>query len=187
MELHLSLHLCVVAIEKGAFGSPLTKGRQLYLLLQIFKTLEKSEFCVLVKHCSLMGKEYCSSKVMAWLVLFGLCSVEDISRQCIHHFAWKNASMFQSVVHNKKEFLRKYVTMDETWIPHFTPESNRQSAEWTAAGESRPKWQNMQTLAGKVLTSVFWVAQGILFINYLEKERTINSKYYIVLLVCLKE
>ena len=39
----------------------------------------------------------------------------------------------------KKEFLRKYVTMDETWIHHFTPESNRQSAEWTAAGESRPK------------------------------------------------
>ena len=27
------LHLGVVAIEKGAFGSPSTKGRQLYLLL----------------------------------------------------------------------------------------------------------------------------------------------------------
>ena len=27
----LPLHLSVVAIKKGAFGSPLTKGRQLYL------------------------------------------------------------------------------------------------------------------------------------------------------------
>ena len=43
---------------------------------------------------------------------------------------------------NKKEFLHKYVTMDETWIYHFTLQSNQLSAEWTAAGESclkRPK------------------------------------------------
>ena len=40
---------------------------------------------------------------------------------------------------NKKEFLRKYVTMDKTWIHHSTRESNRLSAEWTAAGESHPK------------------------------------------------
>ena len=68
--------------------------------------------------------------------------------------------------------------MDETWI-HFTPESNWQSAEWIAAGESRPKWPKTQTSAGKILASVLWDAQGILFINYLEKERSINSEYYI--------
>ena len=45
----------------------------------------------------------------------------------------------------------------------------------------------MQTSAGKVLAFVFWDAQGILFINYLEKGRIINSEYYIALLVCLKE
>ena len=40
---------------------------------------------------------------------------------------------------NKKEFLHKHVTMDETWIYHFTSESNQQSAGWTTAGECRPK------------------------------------------------
>ena len=39
----------------------------------------------------------------------------------------------------KKDFLRRYVTMDETWIHNYTPESKRSSVEWTAAGESRPK------------------------------------------------
>ena len=34
---------------------------------------------------------------------------------------------------------------------------------------------------------IFLDVQGILFINYLEKGRTINSKYYITLLVHLKE
>ena len=88
---------------------------------------------------------------------------------------------------NKKEFLCTYVTMDETWIHDFTPESNRQSDEWTAAGESRPKWPKMQTSAGNVLASIFWDAQGILFIDYLEKGRTINSEYYTALLVRQKE
>ena len=65
--------------------------------------------------------------------------------------------------------------MDETWIHHFTLESNQQSAEWTAAGESRPKQPKMQTSAGKVLASVFWDARGIWFVDYLEKGRTINN------------
>ena len=66
--------------------------------------------------------------------------------------------------------------MDETWIHHFTLKSNCQSAEWTAVGESHPKPSKIQTSAGKVLASVFWNAQDILFISYLEKGRTINSK-----------
>ena len=35
----IPLHLSVVAIEKGAFWSPSTKGRQLYLLLLIYAKL----------------------------------------------------------------------------------------------------------------------------------------------------
>ena len=89
--------------------------------------------------------------------------------------------------HNKKEFLHKYVTMDETWINHFTLESNWQLAEWTAAGKSHPKRPKTQTSAGKVLAAIFCDVQSILFINYLEKGRTNNSEYYIVLLVHLKK
>ena len=77
--------------------------------------------------------------------------------------------------------------MDEIWIHHFTPELNQLSAEWTAAGESRLKQPKMQISAGKVLASIFWDVQDILFIDYLEKGRTINSKYYIALLIPLKE
>ncbi|XP_025156069.1 histone-lysine N-methyltransferase SETMAR-like [Harpegnathos saltator] len=87
---------------------------------------------------------------------------------------------------NKQEFFCRYVTMDETWIHHYTPESNRQSAEWRAAGESRPKRPKTQQSAGKVMASVFWDAHGIIFIDYLEKGKTINSEYYIALLERLK-
>jgi hypothetical protein len=30
---------------------------------------------------------------------------------------------------NKNEFFRRYITMVETWLLHYTPESNRQSTE----------------------------------------------------------
>ena len=92
-----------------------------------------------------------------------------------------------ATVSTYKKFFCKYVTMEETWIHHFTPDSNQRSAEWTAAGESCPKRLKTQTSASKVFASVFWDAQGILFIDYLQKGRTINSEYYLVLLVRLKE
>ena len=100
----------------------------------------------------------------------------DESKSCLDMFT-----------RNKSEFLRRYITMDETWIHHFTPESNRQSAEWHAAGESRPKRPKTQQLAGKVMASVFWDAHGIIFIDYLQKGQTINSDYYIALLERLKD
>ena len=88
---------------------------------------------------------------------------------------------------NKMDVFMRYETMNEIWIHHYTPESNWQSAEWTANGENRPKRPKTQMSAGKVLAPVFWDAHGILFIYYLGKEITINSKYYMALLLRLKE
>ena len=82
----------------------------------------------------------------------------------------------------KKDFLRRCVTMDETWIHYYTRETKGSSAEWIAAGESRPKRPKTQQWAGKVMASVFRDAHGILFIDYLEKGKNINSDYYMALL-----
>ena len=82
----------------------------------------------------------------------------------------------------RKDFLRRYVTMDETWIRHYTPETKRSSSEWRAAGESRPKRSKTQLWADKVMASVFWNMHGILFMDYLEEGKTINSDYYMALL-----
>ncbi|KAF7277396.1 hypothetical protein GWI33_007840 [Rhynchophorus ferrugineus] len=81
---------------------------------------------------------------------------------------------------DKPEFFRRYVTM--TWFHYFTPKSNRQSSEWTA---HTPK--EMQQSIGKVMASVFWDTHGIIFNDYLEKGRTINSNYFITLLELLKD
>jgi len=44
----------------------------------------------------------------------------------------------------------------------------------------------MQKSAGNVLTSIFWDQDGILLIDYLSKGQTINAKYYLSLLIQMK-
>jgi hypothetical protein len=45
----------------------------------------------------------------------------------------------------------------------------------------------VQKSAGKVLASIFWDQDGILLIDYLLKGQTINTEYYLSLLMLLKD
>ena len=40
---------------------------------------------------------------------------------------------------NSNEFLRRFVTVDETWINYNTPETKQQSEQWVFPGEPAPK------------------------------------------------
>lgn len=83
---------------------------------------------------------------------------------------------------NPDEFLRRYITVDETWVHYYTPESTQQSKQWVLPGESAPKRPKAQKSAGKVMATIFWDARGIIFIDYLEKGKTITGEYYAALL-----
>lgn len=80
----------------------------------------------------------------------------------------------------KGEFYRWYVTMDKTWLRYNTPEKRTYD-------ESRPRRHKTQKTAGKVMAIVFWDAQGILLIDYLEHGKIIDKDYFMTLLVRLKE
>jgi len=86
-----------------------------------------------------------------------------------------------------KDFLSRLVTMDETWLYHYDPETKQQSMEWWHSSSPRPKKFQVQKSAGKVLTSIFWDQDSILLIDYLPKGQTINAEYYSSLLVQLKD
>jgi hypothetical protein len=84
---------------------------------------------------------------------------------------------------NKTDFVRRFITMDETLIHHYTPESKQQSKRWTEVGCSAPNKTRSFPSAGKVMASVLRDAEGILFIDYLEKGKTITGEYYSNLLI----
>jgi hypothetical protein len=75
-----------------------------------------------------------------------------ISEQCLRCFN-----------KNKTDFVHRFITMDETWIHHYTPESKEQSKLWTEFGSSVPKKTRLVPSAAKVMASVFWDAEGIFF------------------------
>jgi histone-lysine N-methyltransferase SETMAR len=77
--------------------------------------------------------------------------------------------------------------MDETWIHHYTPESKQRSNQLKEAGCSTPKKTMSVPSTGKVMALVFWDAEGVLFIDYLEKIKTITGEYYSNLLTRLDE
>jgi hypothetical protein len=70
-------------------------------------------------------------------------------------------------------------------IHHYTLESKQQSKQWTEAGCSALKETRSVPSVGKFVASVFWDAEGILFIAYLEKGKTITGEYYSNLLTRL--
>lgn len=87
---------------------------------------------------------------------------------------------------NEPDFLQRFITVDETWIHHYTPETKEQSKQWIAKGEPAPKKAKTVSSAGKVMATVFWDSHGIILIDYLQKGKTITGEYYASLLDKLK-
>jgi len=122
---------------------------------EIAETIGFSKECVgYILHEELDMKKLCARWVQHLLTADQKRTCMKIPEQCLEHFN-----------KNKTDFVHPFITMDETWIHHYTPESKQQSKQWTEAGCS----------AGKVMALVFWDAEGILFINYLEKGKTVTG------------
>jgi histone-lysine N-methyltransferase SETMAR len=125
-------------------------------------------------HEELDMKKLCARWVPRLLTADQKCTRMKISEQCLERSD-----------KNKIDFVCRFITMDETWIHHYTPESKQQSEPWTEAGCSAPKKTRSVPSAGKVMESVFWDAEGILCIDYLEKGKTKTGEYYSNLLTRL--
>jgi histone-lysine N-methyltransferase SETMAR len=108
-------------------------------------------------------KKLCARWVLRLLTAYQKHTRMKISEQCLEHFN-----------KNKTNFVHRLITMDETWIHHYIPESKQLSNQWTEAGCSGPKKTRSVPSAGKIMASVFWDAEGILFIDYLEKGKKNN-------------
>lgn len=88
-------------------------------LIEIADTLKISKERVgHILHEYLGMRKLCAKWVPRELTIDQKQQRVDDSEQCL-----------ELINRNKSEFLRRYVTMHETWLHHHTPESNRQSGE----------------------------------------------------------
>ena len=95
-------------------------------------------------------------------------------------------AIFALFRHNADDFLRRYITVDETWIHHYTPETKQQSIQ-AFEGERALKKAKTVKSASKVMATIFSDARGISYTDYLEKGQTITGAYYASLLHRLSE
>ena len=80
------------------------------------------------------------------------------------------------------DFLSHLVNVDETWVHYYEPENKAQRRQSVGPGSLRPKKFKTQPSAGKVMTTVFWDAQGVIMLDFLAKKSTITGAYYANLL-----
>lgn len=75
-----------------------------------------------------------------------------------------------------------YVTVDETWIHHYTPKTKRNDSLSNGFHlVSRPRRRYYKIC--KVMTTICWNFKCIIYANYLEKGKKIIGQYYADLLV----
>ncbi|XP_076044748.1 histone-lysine N-methyltransferase SETMAR-like [Oratosquilla oratoria] len=91
----------------------------------------------------------------------------------------ENLELFEA---DREDFMARFVTMDESWVHHYQPETKEQSKQWKHASSPTPKKAKVTVSAGKVMASVFWDARGVLLVDYLSKGHTITRQYYADLL-----
>ena len=76
-------------------------------------------------------------------------------------------------------FLKSVITVDETWVRHYDPLTRRESKQWKKKAERTPLKQKIGPTSGKLMCTVFFDAEGIVFTDFLPKGKTINSAQYI--------
>lgn len=111
-------------------------------------------------------------------------TLEKLSYSFTVLFIFHDLAKFRS---NKAEFLHSFITMNETWFHNFTFWKERPVKQRTEKEKVAPKKPKTVAPIGKIMASVFWDARWIIFIDYLEKWRTINGEYYANILQCLSE
>ena len=83
---------------------------------------------------------------------------------------------------SKDDCLLRLVTVDETWIHYYEPESKAQSRQWVGPGSPRQKKFKTQPSAGMVMAKVLWDAKCVIMLDFLPKRSIITGVYYANLL-----
>jgi hypothetical protein len=77
-----------------------------------------------------------------------------------------------------ESLLSRIVTVDETWIPHFEPQTKTQSIEWHHPMSPRKKKFKATPSAWRVMTTVSLHAERVIFVDIMPEDQIINSGLY---------
>jgi len=82
--------------------------------------------------------------------------------------------LLQYAIHGH-DFLERIITGDGTWVHHPSLETQRASIEWKPPWFPCSKKFKMGVSAGKVMSAVFCDHRGVLLVDFMEENTTINA------------
>ena len=73
-------------------------------------------------------------------------------------------------------FFSSVVTMDETWMSMFNPETKWKSARWKHTDSPPPKKFRVTASAEKMMVAMFWDNEGVILIHCIPKITTMMGE-----------
>ena len=75
------------------------------------------------------------------------------------------------------KFLERIITMDETWVHLYDPETKVQSSVWKTPSSPSPKKARVSKSAGKVMFVVFFDIKGLILIHAVPPGTSVTGEY----------
>jgi histone-lysine N-methyltransferase SETMAR len=127
-----------------------------------------------ILHKELDMKKLCARRVPLLLTVDQIPTRMKSSEQCLERF------------NRNKTHVRRFITMDGTWIHHYTAEFKQQSNSRHKPVVQRQKGRGRFHQQERSWHRCFVMLEAF-FIDYLEKDKIITGKYYSNLLTRLDE
>lgn len=91
------------------------------------------------------------------------------------------------MAHGDENFLKRIITGDETWVYGYDVETKVQSSQWKSTSSPTPKKARQVKSNVKVMLTVFFDWQGVVYYEFLPRGETINRFRYLATLRNLRE
>lgn len=90
-------------------------------------------------------------------------------------------------IESDPNFLERVITCDESWFFTYDPETKRQSMHWKSSNSPKQKIARMSKSKFKAMMTVFFDIRGIVHIDWVPEDQTVNQVYYKQVLTTLRE
>jgi histone-lysine N-methyltransferase SETMAR len=124
--------------------------------------------------------------IIHYVLQFNKVSARWVPRQLTHELKERHVDACQERLRRYETegdgFLQRIVTVNESWVHHFQPETKKASKEWRHSSSPKPKKFRTQASAGKVMLTLFWDHRDPLVKHYMSKGTTVTSATYCDLL-----
>ena len=90
----------------------------------------------------------------------------------------RRVDVCETMLSDYQDKLKCIITVDETWIYAYDPETTDQSSEYRAKGEARQKRARQSRSKIKRMRTVFFDFRGVVHYEFPPARQTINKEYY---------